>query len=636
MQATASANRVIASRQTVSLLIAILAVSACATPVSVKHKDPQSVQRSLTQNVLTRGELSLPTRTLLSRLGAEAHYRRHPEEVLAVLHDLYVRDSARESLEAQDALVSLAEIAFLHASDSNDTRYFLSAVAYAWAYLFPANESQRPDPMDPRLRLAVDLYNRGLSRAFTDEKTMETRFVPGLHETGFGTLNIQFDDRELQWRDRRLTVFHSVAELEVRGLRNRFRWRGIGAALSADTEPLNPEHDSNDFVFANLRIPVSAVMTFDDFAGQLESGVLQTRMHLRVAYSSQSIEIGGRSIPLEMEPTASLAYMLAETNPWARELKGFIQGDLAIQGAGLSSLEPYRPGRIPVVLVHGTASSAARWADIVNDLTNDREIRDHYQFWLFTYNTGNPIAYSAWRLRSGMRNLVDQVDPEHTDPALQRAVVVGHSQGGLLAKLTAVDSGNTFWDLISERPIDELDLASESLEILGGSLFVEPVTEVERVVFISTPHRGSYLAEFGIAKWLGRLIRTPSNLVQVFGDFVSQDAVADGIREIDRADSSIGNMSPSSRFLAELVDMPIAPGVHSHSIISTHGGVDEPGASDGVVKYASAHIDGVDSELVVDSGHSCLADPVVIGELRRILLVHRGEHPLPIERLFPK
>jgi hypothetical protein len=43
------------------------------------------------------------------------------------------------------------------------------------------------------------------------------------------------------------------------------------------------------------------------------------------------------------------------------------------------------------VLVHGTASSPLRWADMVNDLLEDKAIRDHYEFWFFTYNTGNPI-----------------------------------------------------------------------------------------------------------------------------------------------------------------------------------------------------------------------------------------------------
>ena len=45
-------------------------------------------------------------------------------------------------------------------------------------------------------------------------------------------------------------------------------------------------------------------------------------------------------------------------------------------------------------------------------------------------------------------------------------------------------------------------------------------------------------------------------------------------------------------------------------------------ASDGVVRYESAHIDGVDSELVVNSSHSAQSLPATIEEVRRILLLH--------------
>jgi hypothetical protein len=48
---------------------------------------------------------------------------------------------------------------------------------------------------------------------------------------------------------------------------------------------------------------------------------------------------------------------------------------------------------------------------------------------------------------------------------------------------------------------------------------------------------------------------------------------------------------------------------------------------DGVVKYESAHIDGVESELVVRSAHSCQDNPHAIGEVRRILLEHLELEP---------
>ena len=72
---------------------------------------------------------------------------------------------------------------------------------------------------------------------------------------------------------------------------------------------------------------------------------------------------------------------------------------------------------------------------MVNDLLEDREIRDHYEFWFFTYNTGNPIPISANVLRHALEDAVKSLGGVKADPALGRIVVIGHSQGGLLTKL---------------------------------------------------------------------------------------------------------------------------------------------------------------------------------------------------------
>ena len=55
----------------------------------------------------------------------------------------------------------------------------------------------------------------------------------------------------------------------------------------------------------------------------------------------------------------------------------------------LVSTTPYRPGLIPVVFVHGTASSPVRWAEMYNRLQADPEIRSRFQFWFFQYDSGN-------------------------------------------------------------------------------------------------------------------------------------------------------------------------------------------------------------------------------------------------------
>ena len=90
--------------------------------------------------------------------------------------------------------------------------------------------------------------------------------------------------------------------------------------------------------------------------------------------------------------------------------------------------------------------------------------------------------------------------------------------------------------------------------------------------------------------------------------------------------TALDNMDASNPFIKTLASLPIAPGVHAHSIIPVKGAGPVEDGNDGVVEYKSAHIDGVESELVVRSGHSTQATPQTIEEVRRILYEHAGIH----------
>jgi hypothetical protein len=81
-------------------------------------------------------------------------------------------------------------------------------------------------------------------------------------------------------------------------------------------------------------------------------------------------------------------------------------------------------------------------------------------------------------------------------------------------------------------------------------------------------------------------------------------------------------MTPGNPFVQVLASTPVAPGVAIHSIVAVSG--DRPLAEDddGIVKYQSAHLDGVESELVIHSGHSAQGHPLAIAEVRRILYLH--------------
>ena len=122
-----------------------------------------------------------------------------------------------------------------------------------------------------------------------------------------------------------------------------------------------------------------------------------------VAEAVAAVPAHSPDVPLEVEPSAALASALAESRFWDSELSAFLGKLLHVQQQSqLLVLEPHRTGRIPVVFVHGTASSYGRWADMVNDLQNESSIRDHFEIWLFVYDSGNPIAYSS--MRSSMRH----------------------------------------------------------------------------------------------------------------------------------------------------------------------------------------------------------------------------------------
>jgi pimeloyl-ACP methyl ester carboxylesterase len=308
---------------------------------------------------------------------------------------------------------------------------------------------------------------------------------------------------------------------------------------------------------------------------------------------------------------------------WDFEIAGFRFADqAAIFGDGLILMRPYRPGRIPVVLVHGTASSPVRWAELFNEISHDPVISGRYQFWVYQYNTGQPILYSAMLLRRALGNVLNEIDPRGEDEALRQMVMIGHSQGGILTRLMTINSGPRFWNNVSDKPFDDIEMAPETRQLLREAMFFEPVPILRRVVFIATPHRGSYQATGWALDLVRRFITLPGTLVSQFQGLLKSQAFAGlGVRQMP---TSVDNMSPGHPFLVALNELPMDPKITAHSIIAVLGEGPITGKTDGVVAYESAHIDGVASEVVVRSGHSTQGHPETVEEVRRILREHVG------------
>lgn len=619
----------------VLLLGLFLSAAGCASPIGVTRWSLEQAAQQSYANALDSDHPTSFTIQALLRLNLYEKFKDDPAGALAELH------KGLASAGDEDRLFALAELSLLHARNTESQPHFLAAALYAYAFLVPEAGANPIIPLDPRNRIAADIYNTALAKGLVvppkvaEDGSVEVRDVDevalrgGRYPLPFGELVIDAPERFV-WAGRTLERFIMAAQFDVYGLRNRYRQPGIGTPLIASLGPAVTSDDSaSHLVGPGIKVPVTAFLRLDKLRDGLVGGHPRGTLEVYTKDVQRTVKLAGFDVPLEFEPTAALAYLLKDAPIFDLEIFGYfgLQTQLFKTKDGhLVTMEPYQPGKIPIVLVHGTASSPARWAELFNEINADPRLANRYQFWIFTYNTGNPILLSAGILRKSLARAVGEFDPEGKDPALRRMVVIGHSQGGLLTRLTAINSGTKFWDNISKKPLDELKLQPETRELIRHSMFVTPLPFVQRVIFISTPHRGSYVAGERIANWLNKIVTLPGTLLSSGLDLAQ--ALAED--EPDKAalfrdlPKSVDNMNPSHHFIKTLASIRVDPAVKAHSIIAVLGGKPREEDDDGVVKYSSAHIEEAVSEKVIKSGHSVQGNPEAIEEVRRILLEHAG------------
>ena len=594
--------------------------AACASPVYAIRADPQTVYRELNRGAVASGEPSWPTRNVLRERGLLEEFGKSPETALASLHRAMV--AARGDI---DALFALAELSYLHGRAAGKREYHLASAVYAWAFLFPEGfQGGVPGRFDPRLRMAADVYDLAVVFGFASADGSEMVPAAGNFDLPFGRFDVSFDRASLRAGDRELYGFVPTSELEVRGLGMRYRRPGLGASLAAPTRPIDGAASARDMVAPRMKVLATALLRIPQARRALvQSQPLTATLELYLAWDAESVSVAGERIPLEADPTAALA--LSFTGVPIVELERFgllgrITGEFANRPPLISS-SPYKPGLIPVVFVHGTESSVLRWAEMYNRLLADAEIRSRFQFWFFQYDSGNPIVMSSLGLRDALTKALALLDPTGSDPALKKMVLVGHSQGGLLVKMQVIDSADHLWNAASRKPLAELTLMPGDRELLQHAMFVEPVPQVTRVVFICTPHRGSFVAANTVIEGAVRMLLNPPLPISSLAIDIARNP---GAARSPFVPSAIDNMSPHSNFIHALENIPVASSVTVNSIIA----VDTPGpvqqGNDGVVQYSSAHIEPVESELVVRSPHSAEANPHTIEEVRRILRKHAG------------
>jgi len=605
----------------IGLIVWITLVSGCSQPIGITRVTPEESYRISTTSPLTEESgLSNDATSVLFRSNLHEDYERDPKLAISKLHKIALKDDRR------DILFALAELSYALAStlpeeDSGSSQkllardVYLESAVYAYLYLLAEGKEPLPSPFDNRFREACELYNRSLAHALKLGADDRVSFLEGDRSVQGSVLKIQADTSLLGRPLSDFESFHPADAYDVYGFTVRNRSPGLGLPIIGVTRRSSSAPNGG-------ALPITVFFRVNGSLAEIDAGKANARLELYSSYEDRDVEVNGQQIPLQTDTTTPLAYRLNDAELWKAGLRRFISGEPVSNH--MLFIQPYQTGKIPVVLVHGTGSSPVWWAEMVNTLRSDPIVRERFQFWFYEYTSNIPIVSSGGDLRDTLTDMVNHLDPKHQDDALSKMVVIGHSQGGLLTNLTAVDPGDRLWRSISDRPIDSIDVDPFIYKQLKRNLFFSHLPFVKRVIYISTPHRGSFLTTSWVRNLASRILTLPGDLLagskQKFAQLAGQLKLPEEIRE--KMPTSIDGMSPSNPILKALVDEPLAKGIRAHSIIAVLPDMDVKTGNDGVVEYSSAHISAVDSEFVVRTGHSAQGHPLTIEEVRRILHVH--------------
>ena len=159
------------------------------------------------------------------------------------------------------------------------------------------------------------------------------------------------------------------------------------------------------------------------------------------------------------------------------------------------------------------------WVPMVNTIWADPILRRNYQVWVFNYPSGYPIPYSALLLRREL-DALNKAFPDH-----RPIVLVGHSMGGILSRLMITDSTVTKFGATSSAHCRRKPPLSGSKALVKEALVFKRQRDVARVIFISTPHRGSLIARSPIGRIASSMIRKSVEFVRLGPEILQASVV---------------------------------------------------------------------------------------------------------------
>jgi pimeloyl-ACP methyl ester carboxylesterase len=334
-----------------------------------------------------------------------------------------------------------------------------------------------------------------------------------------------------------------------------------------------------------------------------------------------AIAIGPDRRQLASDTSAAYAWAMRISKLARAGLWGLLGGEAIEHRAGLYLLEDYDPDKRPLVMIHGLGSIPLIWAHLSNAVWGMDELRARYQIWQVIYPTDEPLLVTRSRIQGYLDAAWHMLDPDGDAPARSGAVLVGHSLGGVIARLLCVDSGDALWNAAFLVPPGSLDASVEDLDVIKHLFSFHSYPGIARAVFLAAPHRGSPSAATPLGQVTRALVgrRTAEvhalqRIAMAHPEAIRPELLHTFQQGWINSIATLQSEQPVRRATESL--LPPA-GISFHTIAGV-----QPGRrlqTDGVVPLDSAQIPGVASCLVVEDGHRLHDNPQVVAEVLRIL-----------------
>jgi pimeloyl-ACP methyl ester carboxylesterase len=630
-----------------AVLLAAALLAGCAG-VKVGSISPADYLAQRRGDVLTTGKLSTSAQEVLRVIGSDADLcgKSGPACRAALADSPGLSDEQRLSALSEVWLqVALAADKGASAAEPSSPdaaiEAWLETARHAYAYLFFTARKPRDRAFEDRQTQVRDYYNYAVQQAITGlyrtyqragaigpsngSSNATDATPPQVPQVGNWRIGTDVTALRLPANSALPDELIPAASLTFSGLRNTYRRDGFGAELVAAASKRTYDASQQPSVpYRETPFPaVTALLLFD---GNSLDDILHTRS-LRIAaydpYRTANVQLAGQEVPLAANFTSGYGLWLARSDFALQALRSLFGSAEGLTEPRIYLMQPYDPERRTIVMLHGLASSPEAWINVANEVLGDETLRRRYQVWQVYYPTNAPLPLNNQAIRRALAQTLAHFDPTGRAVASNNITLIGHSMGGVLARLMVSSSQDTLWEaLLNSYPMQGAQ--QQRIEArLAPYLRFEPLPQVSDAIFIAAPHRGTPFANNRISRWVANLVTLPVTMLGQLND-ISRELIRIAPARQDlgafRIPNSIDNLSDRDPFVRLSSGLPMNPRVRFHSII----GNDTPGlaqalSSDGIVPYESAHLDGAVSELVIASPHSVQENPLAILEIRRIL-----------------